>query len=103
MIARVSRSDKGFGMMGGFQVERHLVSIHFPAPQKSATWPFCLASKEPPPMSPLPVLIDSKPASDTSPDLTFFARERQAAFLAALAGSGLVRPSAEQAGVIGPE
>ena len=50
-------------------------------------------------MSSLPVLIDAEPANDTAPDPALFTRERQAAFLAALAASGQVRSASAQAGV----
>ena len=41
-------------------------------------------------MSSLPVLIDADLAADATPDPALFTRERQAAFLAALAASGQV-------------
>ena len=50
-------------------------------------------------MSSLPVLIDADSATDAAPDPALFTRERQAAFLAALAASGQVRSAALQAGV----
>ena len=50
-------------------------------------------------MSSLPVLIDAQLAADTAPDPTLFTRERQAAFLAALAATGIVRSASASAGV----
>ena len=50
-------------------------------------------------MSSLPVLIDADLAADATPDPALFTRERQAAFLAALAASGQVRSASAQAGV----
>ena len=50
-------------------------------------------------MSSLPDLIDPQSADDTAPDPSLFTRERQTAFLAGLAATGVVRSAAGRAGV----
>ena len=50
-------------------------------------------------MSSLADLIDSDPPADSAPDPSLFTRERQTAFLAGLAATGVVRSAAARAGV----